>query len=170
MGTFARLAANRCSVRAFTETPVEQEKLDQLLEMVSIAPTACNNQPQRLIAVTEPDKLALIDKCTPCRNGAPLVFVVCYDQDTCWVRSFDGAKSGVVDASIVATHLLLEATDLGLGSLWVMHFDPALLRELFALDDNVIPVAVLPIGYTAPDFEVNPQHTTSKPIEELLLS
>jgi nitroreductase len=169
MGTFAELAATRYSVRKFEKTPVEQEKIDRLLEVARIAPTACNNQPQRLIVVTAPEKLAFIDESTPCRFEAPLVFVVCYNQDTCWTRSFDGEKSGVVDASIITTHLMLEATDLGLGSVWVMHFDPAKLRELFKLPDNLIPIALLPLGYPAADVEPNPRHLENKPLEDLLV-
>jgi nitroreductase len=169
MGTFMELVSSRYSVRKFQETPVEQEKIDRLLEVARIAPTACNNQPQRLIVATDPGDLAHIDESTPCRFGAPLVFIVGYDQNTCWTRSFDGEKSGVVDASIITTHLMLEATDLGLGSVWVMHFDPAKLRELFALPDSIIPVAVLPMGYPAPDAEPNPRHFENKPLADLMV-
>jgi nitroreductase len=169
MDTFARLAAARYSVRKFTAEPVEPEKLDQLLELVRIAPTACNNQPQRLIVATEPDRLALIDQCTSCRFDAPLVLVICYDRDVCWVRPFDDEKSGTVDASIIATHLILGAADLGLGSVWVMHFDAARLRELFELPDNIIPVAILPLGHPADDAEPNPRHFENRPLADLLL-
>jgi nitroreductase len=169
MSQFSELAAARYSVRSFADTPVEQEKIAQLLELVRVAPTAHNNQPQRLMVITEPDRLALIDECTPCRFGAPLVIAVCYDDDECWVRPFDGAKSGEVDASIIATHLALGAADMQLGSVWVMYFDAAKLRELFELPSAIVPVALLPIGYPAPDAEPNPRHTIRKPLEALLL-
>jgi nitroreductase len=169
MRSFAELAAGRYSVRKFTEALIEQEKIDQLLEVARIAPTACNNQPQRLIVVAKPERLALIDECTPCRFQAPLVFVVCYDDSDCWVRSFDDEKSGVVDASIITTHLMLEAADIGLGSVWVMHFDAAKLRELFKLPGAIVPVALLPMGYPADDVEPNPRHTINKPLDDLLL-
>jgi nitroreductase len=170
MGTFAELATARYSVRSFKETPVEQEKIDQLLEVARVAPTACNNQPQRLIVVTASDKLGFIDQSTHCRFGAPLVFIIGYDRDACWVRSFDNETSGVVDASIITTHLMLEAADSGLGSVWVMHFDPFKLRELFELPDNFIPVALLPVGYPAPDATQNPRHFESRPLEDLLFT
>ncbi|MDR1183670.1 MAG: nitroreductase family protein [Coriobacteriales bacterium] len=170
MGTFAELVTARYSVRKFGETPVEQEKIDQLLKVAQIAPTAHNNQPQRLIPVTTPEKLGLIDQSTPCRAGAPLVFIIGYDRDACWVRPFDGEISGIVDASVITTHLMLEATDLGLGSVWVMHFDPSKLRELFELPDNIIPVALLSVGYSAPDAEPSPRHFESKPLEDLILA
>ena len=169
MSGFSELAKARYSLRAYSEKAVEQEKVDQLLEMVRIAPTACNNQPQRLIVATAPDDLAAIDGATPCRFGAPLVFVVCYDSNECWRRSFDGEISGFVDAGIVTTHLMLQAVDLGLGSVWVMHFDPAVIRGHFQLPENIIPVALLPVGYPAPDAEPGPRHSQFKPLEELLL-
>jgi nitroreductase len=168
MSEFSELATARYSLRAYSGQAVEQEKIDQLLEMVRVAPTACNNQPQRLLVVTDPDGLAGIDKATPCRFGAPLVFVVCYDSNECWRRSFDGEISGVVDASIVTTHLMLQAADIGLGTVWVMHFDPAVIREHFQLPEEVIPVALLPVGYPAPDAEPGPRHSEFKPLEGLL--
>jgi nitroreductase len=167
--TFKDLAASRYSVRDFADTPVSQKDIDQLLEIARIAPTACNNQPQRISVITAPDELAMIDECTPCRFGAPLVFVVCYDDDACWSRPMDGEKSGVVDASIVTTHLMLEAANIGLGSVWVMFFDPAKLAELFKLPKNIVPVARRPVGHPAPDAQPNPQHSTKQPLTDLLL-
>jgi nitroreductase len=64
---------------------------------------------------------------------------------------------------------MLEATDLGLGSVWVMHFDPSTLRESFELPDTIIPVALLPVGYPASDVEPNPRHFANKPIEDILI-
>jgi nitroreductase len=170
MGTFAELTATRYSVRKFSDTPVEPEKVDQLLEVARTAPTAHNNQPQRLIVVSAPEKLELIDQSTPCRAGAPLVFIIGYDRDACWVRPFDDELSGVVDASVIATHLMLESVDIGLGSVWVMYFDPSKLRELFELPDNIIPVALLPVGYPAPDAEPSPRHFEKKLLEDLILA
>jgi nitroreductase len=119
------------------------------LEAGRIAPTACNLQPQRIKIITDPVELAKIDECTPCRFGAPAILLVSYDKAVSWKRQFDGADSGEVDASIVTTHLMLAAQELGLGTCWVMYFDTAKTAELFALPKNIIPVALLPIGYPA---------------------
>ena len=170
MNSFKDLAIARYSVRSYDKAPVEQEKIDRLLEVTRIAPTAKNQQPQRLLIVTDPEKLALIDECTPCRYGAPLVFIVCYDATSCWVRPLDNENSGVVDASIVTTHLMFEAADIGLGSVWVMNFDAAMLRKLFKLPDNIVPVALLPVGYPASDAKPSPRHEASLSLSELLLS
>ena len=165
---FSDLARARYSVRSFKDTPVEQEKLDQILEMGRIAPTACNDQPQRIKVITGAD-LAKVDEFTPCRFGAPLVLLVCYDKSSCWTRSFDGAASGEVDASIVATHLMLAAQEQGLGSVWVMYFDPAKAVDIFALSENIIPVAVLPVGYPAKGARASSQHGQRVDLTDILL-
>jgi nitroreductase len=100
---FKELAAARYSVRQFKNKPVEKERLDLILEAARIAPTAANKQPQRILVVNGAEGLEKVDACTPCRFGAPLVFIICYDRNETWIRKFDGAQSGEVDASIVTT-------------------------------------------------------------------
>jgi nitroreductase len=167
---FKELAAARYSVRQFKDKPVEQDKLDLILEAARIAPTGANKQPQRILLVSGAKELEKVDACTPCRFGAPLVFIICYDSDACWVRQkYDGAKSGEVDAGIVTTHMMLQAADAGLGTTWVMHFDPAKTREEFALPSHIIPVAFLPTGYPADDAQPAGFHSQRYPLDKLLL-
>jgi len=85
------------------------------------------------------------------------------------VRKFDGAKSGEVDASIATTQMMLQAADIGLGTTWVMAFDPAKTREAFALPPNIIPVAFLPTGYPAADAKPAPLHSQRHGLEKLLI-
>ena len=113
------------------------------------------------------EDLAKVDQCTPCRFGAPAVLLVCYDNTVCWRRKFDGADSGEVDASIVTTHLMLAAHDVGLGTCWVMYFDPAKTAELFGLPENIVPAAMLPIGY--PDGLPADLHEKRGTLDEILL-
>jgi nitroreductase len=149
--SFQELSAARYSVRKFKSLPVEGEKLTRILEPGRLAPPAHNAPPQRIKVITAPEELAMVDQCTPCRFGAPLVLLICYDKTACWKRHFDGALSGEVDAGIVTTHLMFAAQELGLGSVWVMHFDPAKAVALFGLPETVVPVAMLPLGYPAED-------------------
>jgi nitroreductase len=169
MTTFLELAQSRYSVRKYSEKPIPPEIMAQVLEAGRIAPTGCNNQPQRIKVITSNDELAKIDECTRCRFGAPAVLLICYDKTVCWRRKFDGKSCGVSDACIVTTHLMLQAQDLGLGSCWVMHFDPAKAVELFSLPENVVPVAMLPIGYPAEDSVPAPMHGEKFPLENILL-
>lgn len=167
--TFQELSAVRYSVRKFKSLPVELDKLAKILEAGRLAPTAHNSQPQRIKVITEPAELAMVDECTPCRFGAPAVLLVCYDKSVCWKRPFDGALSGEVDASIVTTHLMYAAQDLGLGSLWVMYFDPAKAIEHFALPKTIVPVAMLPLGYPAEDARPSDSHAKREALDNLLL-
>ena len=168
MKSFFELASERYSVRGYSSQPIEPEKLDLILEAGRIAPTACNNQPQRIKVITAGEELAKIDECTPCRFGAPAILLVCYDKTVCWKREFDGALSGEVDASIITTHMMLAAHDLGLGSCWVMYFNPAKTIELFALPDTIAPVAMLPVGYPAKDAAASEGHYDRLPLEKTL--
>ena len=166
---FLDLARARYSVRDFRDVPVAEQDLRRILEAGRIAPTACNKQPQRIKVIAGEAELAMVDACTPCRFNAPLVLLVCYDSAACWTRSFDGAPSGEVDAAIVATHLLLAAQNQGLGGVWVMHFDPAKTAEVFQLPENIIPVAMLPIGCPAKNAKPAAQHHQRVELADILL-
>jgi nitroreductase len=165
---FEQLSAQRHSVRRFTNKPVEAEKLELVLAAARNAPTAGNRQPQRILVISSPDGLQKIDRCTRCRFGAPVVFLVGYDSSACWVRPFDNAKSGEIDASIVTTQMMLQAADIGLGTTWVMHFDPAQLAKEFPLPVNFVPVALLVLGEPASDSTASERHTLRKPLENLV--
>ena len=170
MSDFIKLARERYSVRSFSQRTIEPEIMNQVLEAGRVAPTACNNQPQRIKVITARDDLAKLDKCTSCRFGAPTVLLICYDEKLAWERQFDGASSGEVDASIVTAHMMLAAHDLGLGTCWVMYFDPAKVTKLFALPNGIVPVAMLPIGYPDEAEAPSKQHKDRLPLGEMLLS
>jgi nitroreductase len=169
MTAFLDLAAARYSVRSFCPRAVEPEKLSQVLSAARLAPTACNNQPQRIKVISDPADLAKADECTPCRFGAPVVLLVCYDKTVCWRHPENNAlTSGTIDASIVTTHLMMAAKDIGLGSCWVMKFDVAKAAELFNLPENFVPVAMLPIGYPAADAAPSDRHETRFDVDKIV--
>lgn len=163
---FSKLAASRYSVRQFSDKPVEKEKLDAILEAARVAPTAANKQPQRILVIESEQAKAKLKECTRYHFDAPLALLICYDKSVSWKRSFDNDDAGTVDASIITTHLMLQAFELGIGSTWVAFFDPQKVREQFQLPENYIPVALLPLGYPAADAQPNPRHTERLPIDE----
>ncbi len=165
---FMELAAARYSVRKFDDRPIEQEKLDKILHAGLIAPTAKNQQPQRVFVLRSAEAIEKLKTCTQCVYGAGTALLVCYDVGESWKRPFDGKDSGDVDTSIVLTHMMLEAWELGIGSVWVMFFDAAKLREAFSLPENLVPVSLMPIGYPAPDAAPSPRHTESRPESDLV--
>lgn len=162
---FFQLAKERYSLRSFSPAPVEPEKLRRILEAGRLAPTACNNQPQRILVLQSGEELDRLKKCTPCHFSAPATLLVCFDRRESWKRSFDGQEFGAVDASIVGTHLMLAAAALGLGTTCVGYFDPAAVRREFALPDEIVPVMLLPLGYPAQGAGPNPaQHFSRRPL------
>lgn len=140
------IAKKRYSVRSYQARKVEEDKLLKILEAGRVAPTAANLQPQRLIVVQKEEGLSKIAKAANIFE-APLAIIVCVDKGSTWKRPLDGKITSDIDASIVTDHMMLEATDLGLGSLWVCYFKPDVIRKEFNLPDNVEPVNILAIGY-----------------------
>lgn len=139
-------AKKRYSVRSYKSLKVEQEKLDLILEAARVAPTAANLQPVRLIVVQEKEGLAKIEKAANIYN-APLAVIVCADHSTAWTRPFDKKQTGDIDASILTDHMMLQASELGLGTVWVCYFKPDILSQEFNLPANLEPVNILVIGY-----------------------
>ena len=143
---FLDIAKQRYSVRKYKDAPVEREKLDKILEAGRVAPTGKNAQPQRLIVVQGKEGLEKVAKAARF-YGAPCVIIVCSDKDETWVRPYDGKKLTDIDASIVTDHMMLQATELGLGTLWVCWFDPEVLRREFVIPEHLEIVNLLVIGY-----------------------
>ena len=119
---FNTVLHRRYSCRAFSPTPIEQEKVDRILEAGRIAPTAVNKQPVHLWAISDPGTLEAIKGVTRSNYGAPLILVVGCRPADAWVRRYDGKNGAEVDASIVATYLMLAAENEGLATLWVGSF------------------------------------------------
>lgn len=159
------LAKNRYSVRKFDPRPVEKEKLQSILELGRLAPTAKNEQPHKLLVIQQEEGLAKLKKSANV-YGAPLAIIACADLQQSWKRPFDNMDSGDIDVSIVTTYMMLEATRLGLGTIWVCFYKPDILREEFTLPEHIVPVNVLGIGYPAAEAEPSERHYSRKPLAE----
>ncbi len=151
---FLTLAEARYSVRSFQEKKVEEEKLEKILKAGHLAPTGKNTQGQRILVLNTEENLEKLKECTKCHFDAPLALLVCYDPKDAYIRPYDGANAAPIDASIVTTHMMLEVTELGLGSTWVMHFNPEKMRDTFAVPKELEMCALLVIGY--PSEEAKP--------------
>lgn len=156
----------RYSVRKFSSKKVEQQKIDAILNAARMAPTAKNNQPQRIFVLQSPEALQKFKLCTKCHFDAPLGFLICYDKRESWKSVFGGHEFGDVDSSIVTTYMMLEASNQGLGTTWVGLFDPQNVAKVLDLDEDLVPVALLPTGYAADDCVPGPRHGERKPLEE----
>lgn len=163
---FLQLAKSRYSVRKFKDKPVEEEKLNYILEAGRVAPTGKNVQPQRVIVVRDKENIARVNTGTH-TFGAPLVLVVCVDKTRSWVRPYDEKCIYDIDASIVTDHMMLAATEMGLGSCWICYFRPNVMKEVLNLPENVEPINILAIGYADCEPQSADRHDTlRKPISE----
>lgn len=165
---FLSLAEARYSVRSFKPDPVPTEVIEKIIKAGLVAPTACNNQPEKIIAVSTNDGLERFRRCTECHYNAPLGFIVGYDKTRCWKSEITPKTSGDIDASIVATHMMLEAASLGIGSTWVMYFIPEAVKAEFALGYNIEPVALLVMGYPADDAKPSKMHDSFRDKSEIV--
>lgn len=165
---FEKLAAERYSLRKFSDRPIEQEKLDLVLKAAQAAPTAHNLQPQHIFVLRSAEALEKANRCTSCHFGSPVILVVAYDEDGAWCRETDGKNHGEIDAAIVAAHVMLQAADLGLGTTFVGVYDPAALAKELPELACCRTIALMPIGYPAEGAHPARLHTDRKPVSELV--
>ena len=165
---FVDLSARRYSLRKFSDRVVEPEKLELILKAAQNAPTAHNNQPQRIFVLQSPEALEKADGCTASHFHPPVMLIVASDPKVSWKREYDGKEYGEIDAAIVATQMMLQAADLGLGTTYVGMFDPVKLHAAFPELDGLTPIALLPLGYPAEDAHPARLHNQRKNLDELV--
>lgn len=164
---FLELVKDRYSVRSFKNEPIEKEKLDAIIEAGRVAPTACNNQPQKIYVVKSEDKLGKLSEVCRCTFGAPTILVIGYDKERDWKnRLMPGYGSGETDAAIVCTHMMLAAWELGIGSCWVGYFNADDVARALELPENVVVTAMLPMGYPADNAAPLALHSTFRDAED----
>lgn len=150
---FKDLAQKRYSVRSYQSTPVEKKILIDVIEAALLAPSAVNFQPWKFVVVTEPDLLARLHSCyhRDWFKTAPACIVAIGDHDKGWHRPTDDKDYTDIDVAIAIDHLMLAATEIGLGTCWICHFNTEKCAEIFDLSSNLEPIAMIPIGYPSTD-------------------
>ena len=151
--TFRDLAEARFFFFFYYSRPVEQEKIDCLLECVRLAPSAVNFQPCVFYVVTDQVLLAQLQDCynRDWFKTAPMCIVACGNHPQAWHRKLDGKDHTDIDVAIAVDHLTLAAVDMGLGSCWICNFDAQKCAQVLDLPEGVEPMAMVPIGYAATD-------------------
>jgi nitroreductase len=165
---FSEVIQKRYSVRAYESKPVEQDKLNKILEAAILAPTAANRQAFRLIVIKTEGRQAELKRIYGREwfAQAPLVVCACGVKDEAWVRK-EGKNYAEVDATIAFTHLILAAHDLGLGTCWIAAFDPAAARDVLKLPAEFDPVAFTPLGYPADKWKPKKRRPASELIQHM---
>jgi len=164
--SFEDLVKKRTSIRKFKDEQIKKEELDKILEISNLAPTAKNLQPQKIYVVESSDGLEKIDLVSPCRYGAKTVLIVCSDKNIAF--SSNDHSTYEIDASIVATHIILAAASINVGSVWVEMFDSKKTKELFNIDESIYPICLIPLGYASDDYIGNPMHNVKKDLNEIV--
>ena len=163
---FEKVIKERRATRLFSKKEVEEEKINMVLEAGRIAPTAKNMQPIKIYVVKSEEGLKKIDKASPCRYGAPVVLLICGNKEKSYVKN--GSPMYEIDAAIVTTHMMLEATNVGLDNIWIEMFDSEVLSKEFDIPENLVPVSMLPIGYKAKLCPPSPLHSIRKNLKDLV--
>ena len=147
---FTEVVRNRYSCKNFDAgKAVDAAKLTEILEAGRVAPTAKNFQEQKIYVIQSAEGLAKVDKLTPCRYGASTVLAVAFDKNNVFVYPGGKRDSGIEDATIVATHLMLAAKAEGVDSCWINFFDPEEAAKELGLPENEEMLMFLDLGYPA---------------------
>lgn len=157
---FMDVVKKRISIRKFKDTPVEKEKIDTLIDLMRIAPSASNRQEWKFVAVSDPEQLAKMRVACESRGPAmtaPVIFCICATEYK--ENNDSGYNRGTIDASIATTYLHLATYDMGLGSCWVGSFDPDMATEIIGCPEGTRVVTVVPVGY--PDEDPAPRSRKS---------
>lgn len=169
MKNFLELAKARYSCRKFAPKMIENEALNQILEAGRVSPTAVNYQPQRILVIRNQESIEKLKQSTSYTFNAPVIILVCYDTSEVWKDPFESVDIGAIDAGIVATHMMLAAADLGIGSTFVGSFCGEKVIESFSLPKYLKPVCLLPMGYPCKDSKAgqpSKMHVTRKCLNE----
>ncbi len=162
---FENLIAKRYSVRAYKKDPVEDEKLNRILEAARLAPSAANRQPYRIIVVHTEGRKKELNRIYPAEwfVQAPIVLVICGIVNAAWVRR-DGKNHVDVDCAIAMDHIILAATNLGLGTCWICAFDAQEAKKVLKIPQGVEPIAFTPLGNPAD----SPKEKKRKPLQQIV--
>ena len=163
---FKDVVKNRYSCKSYDGRKVEPEKLAAILEAGRLAPTAKNLQEQHIYVIQSDEGLAKIDNCTPCRYNAGTCLIVAFDKNNVYTYPNSTRESGVEDAAIVATHLMLAAANEGVDSCWLNCIDLDKIAQEFNLPVNEEVLMILDLGYAAEGAGPLANHSNRKAISE----
>ncbi|WP_066633245.1 nitroreductase family protein [Labilibacter marinus] len=146
---FKELMRSRYSVREYHENKVDQTLIKQVVNAGRLAPSAANKQPRRFVAI---DNQEILNRLKPAYDRdwfskVPNLIIAYGNHELSWKRSFDKKDHCDIDIAIALDHMTLIATELGLGTCWVCHFNPAIVKQVIPSPENWEPIAILAIGY-----------------------
>ena len=165
--TFHDIVANRYSCRHYSQEPVSQEQILEILECARLAPSACNRQPWKFMVISAPEELSAVHASynRDWIKEAPVAIIVLGNRNEAWHRSYDEYDATDIDIAITTEHICLAAAEQGLGTCWVCNFNREELFNQFEIPDYLEPVVIIPIGYPADE----PKEKQRKSMDELMI-
>ncbi len=153
---FTELIKIRESIRNYDPNrPVSKDVLSKILDAGRLAPSAANRQPWKFLIITTKEMLARIRTCyeKDWFHDAPHVLAVIGDENEAWTRRYDQRCFIETDLAIAMTHLILAATNEGVGACWISNFKPDIARTTLGLKNNQHVFAMTPLGYPRQDYK-----------------
>jgi nitroreductase len=149
---FYEVIRKRKSVRKYKTDPIPDDVLNRILDAGRIAPSAKNIQPWHFVVIREPEMKKKVAEA--CRNqffiaDAGAIICGCALEKIAWGRMGNYMAAWPHDLSIALDHMILAATNEGLGTCWIGAFDEAMVKDVLGIPDGVRVVALTPVGYPA---------------------
>lgn len=163
---FSEVIKMRYSCKKYDGRKISDEQLNYILEAGRLSLTAKNSQEQRIYVIQSEDAMAKIDAATPCRYNAGTVVVVAFDKNGAYNYPRSTRDSGIEDATIVATHMILAAADIGVDSCWVNNFNPEELKIALGLPEHEEILMIMDLGFAAEGAGPLPNHSSRKDLSE----
>lgn len=163
---FTEVVKNRYSCKKYSDRVPSKEQIESILEAGRLAPTAKNLQEQHVYVVQSKEGLEKIDSLTPCRYNAPVVLAVAFNKNEVYTYPGEKRDSGIEDATIVATHMMLAAYNAGVDSCWLNRFDPDQAAELLGLPENESVLMLIDLGFASEGTGPLPNHNSRKPLSQ----
>ena len=160
---FMDVVSKRRSIRKYKSDPVREEDIEYVLEAARLAPSWANTQCWKFVVVTEPETISALAKAgNSWLEGAPAMIVACADPSKPGTK--DDQEYYMLDVGIAMEHLILAATDRGLGTCWIGAFEEEVVKSVLGVPEQIRVVTSTPLGY--PDQEPGPQQRKS--LEEIM--
>ena len=161
------LIETRRSIRSYKPQEIEEEKLNYVLQAFRKAPSAKNLQPWKLVVVK--NKKIINDLAIACNNQtfleeAPILIAACAKEDEAYGTMGGYMNSYPIDISLALEHLILAATEQGLGTCWIGAFKEQLVKDILKVPENINVVALTPLGYPAREASIR----SRKPLTEIV--
>ena len=158
---------DRRSIRKYKDTPVETDKIEQILDAARLAPSWKNLQCWRFLVVNNREQKSALLEAFPEENpgtraiaAAPVVIVICADPTESGIKN--GIEYYVADTAIAFEHLCLSAHALGLGTCWMGWYNESVVKKVLSIPDAIRVVGVTPLGYPDQEPKARPRKVLSE--------